>query len=259
MQQCNKCLCHKPLDEFYLDKRRGRHRTTCIACCKTNKGPNSGKRTPEQRAAYARGKEGRTCEYIPQTIRLDRAAEKRAANQDAHVRAWERNHEQQAKTFSHDEHVVRWRCHSKALRYFQNYRIDPEFRSMEQQRQSVRRTQHKYPRLAYELRRAVVQNERYRLIEELCDYTVADLRMHLESRFTPGMTWEAFERGEIHLDHRIPVAAFDMRDETEIGMCWRLENIQPLWARDNIVKSDRLPDGRTVRGINRGRVPLQHF
>lgn len=68
------------------------------------------------------------------------------------------------------------------------------------------------------------------------DYKVDDLRKHLESRFLPGMTWENY--GEWHVDHIIPDKAFNyssMNDE-EFRKCWSLENLQPLWAKDNLSK-----------------------
>lgn len=36
MKQCTKCKETKPLTEFYLDKRRGHHRSSCKKCCYRN-------------------------------------------------------------------------------------------------------------------------------------------------------------------------------------------------------------------------------
>lgn len=43
--------------------------------------------------------------------------------------------------------------------------------------------------------------------ELLVDYTCEELRVHLEERFLPGMTWE--NRDLWHIDHIIPKAAFN--------------------------------------------------
>ncbi|MNN86971.1 hypothetical protein D3C81_2044550 [compost metagenome] len=50
--------------------------------------------------------------------------------------------------------------------------------------------------------------------------------------------------GEIHIDHRIPVAYFkpETQDSMEFRMCWSLNNLRPLWAVENLAKADRLPD-----------------
>ena len=71
-------------------------------------------------------------------------------------------------------------------------------------------------------------------------YTVSELKQHLESQFTEGMSWGNY--GEWHIDHIIPQSffRFSSLDDVEFKMCWRLENLQPLWAIDNIVKSDKI-------------------
>ncbi len=66
------------------------------------------------------------------------------------------------------------------------------------------------------------------------------LRDHLESLFTNGMTWENY--GKWHIDHIIPKSFFEFSspNDVEFKMCWRLDNLQPLWAKDNIIKSNKL-------------------
>ncbi len=74
--------------------------------------------------------------------------------------------------------------------------------------------------------------------EKLVGYTAEDLKRHLESKFTDGMTWEAFMHGEIHIDHIIPKSRFRFSGphDPEIKVCWGLDNLQPLWAKDNLSK-----------------------
>ena len=74
---------------------------------------------------------------------------------------------------------------------------------------------------------------------ELLGYTGKELYDHLESQFTDGMSWE--NMGEWHIDHIRPVASFnfDSTDHPEFKKCWSLDNLQPLWAADNLVKSDK--------------------
>ncbi len=77
--------------------------------------------------------------------------------------------------------------------------------------------------------------------KELVDYTPQDLKNHIESLFTEGMTWEKFCNGEIHLDHKIPKSWFkyESPNDPEFKKCWALENLQPLWAKDNLKKHNR--------------------
>ena len=71
---------------------------------------------------------------------------------------------------------------------------------------------------------------------ELLDFTKVELIAHLESLFTDGMSWE--NMGEWHIDHIRPIASFnyDSTDHPEFKECWALENLQPLWATDNMSK-----------------------
>ena len=80
-------------------------------------------------------------------------------------------------------------------------------------------------------------------IFELMGYTVEDLKIHLESKFTQGMTWENI--GEWHIDHIIPESYFNYKsvNDDDFKKCWSLENLQPLWAKDNIMKSNKIVGG----------------
>lgn len=69
--------------------------------------------------------------------------------------------------------------------------------------------------------------------------TVAQLRKHLERQFTPGMTWQ--NHGEWHIDHITPLAAFDFAAfPAQIKQAEHYTNLRPMWARDNLSKSDAL-------------------
>jgi hypothetical protein len=60
---------------------------------------------------------------------------------------------------------------------------------------------------------------------------------HLEGQFKDGMFWE--NRGEWHIDHIIPLNSAKT-DEEIVRLC-HYTNLQPLWAKENIRKKDKLP------------------
>lgn len=68
-------------------------------------------------------------------------------------------------------------------------------------------------------------------------YTADDLVAHLERQFTTGMSWDNY--GDWHVDHIKACAHFDQTDPEQFAACWRLPNLQPLWADDNMKKGAR--------------------
>lgn len=67
-------------------------------------------------------------------------------------------------------------------------------------------------------------------------YTQEDLKRHLESYFTDGMTWDNY--GEWHIDHVIPVAEMIRLGVKCPKTINALGNLRPLWASENLSKGD---------------------
>lgn len=86
------------------------------------------------------------------------------------------------------------------------------------------------------VRRAIRRGINAPSFSALVGYSIAELRVHLERQFVDGMNWDAFDRGEIHIDHIVPQRDFDLRDPAEFRSCWSLGNLRPLWAGDNLSK-----------------------
>lgn len=66
-------------------------------------------------------------------------------------------------------------------------------------------------------------------------YSADDLKLHMESLFKEGMSWDNY--GEWHIDHIKPVSLFD--PETDISIVNSLDNLQPLWAYENLSKGNK--------------------
>ena len=66
------------------------------------------------------------------------------------------------------------------------------------------------------------------------------LAKHLESRFLPGMCWENYGYHGWHIDHIIPLAKFDLSDPAQQTAAFHYTNLQPLWAKDNLRKRDKV-------------------
>lgn len=70
--------------------------------------------------------------------------------------------------------------------------------------------------------------------------SVSELRQYIEQQFKEGMNWNNF--GDWHIDHIIPVSYFDFKEEKDFYIAWNYRNLQPLWAKDNLEKSNKVPD-----------------
>lgn len=73
---------------------------------------------------------------------------------------------------------------------------------------------------------------------DMLGYSSDELKKHLESLFEDGMSWDNY--GEWHIDHIIPVAYFD--PDTEVSIVNSLDNLQPLWAEENLSKGKKYKD-----------------
>lgn len=60
-------------------------------------------------------------------------------------------------------------------------------------------------------------------------------KKHIENQFTDNMSWDNFDK--IHIDHKIPLASAST--EFEVIALNHYTNLQPLWAEDNLSKSDK--------------------
>lgn len=68
-------------------------------------------------------------------------------------------------------------------------------------------------------------------------YGPTELKLHIESLFTDGMTWENY--GEWHIDHKIPISLMTLYGIDDPAIINALTNLQPMWAIDNLTKGNR--------------------
>lgn len=69
-----------------------------------------------------------------------------------------------------------------------------------------------------------------------------EFKIHLEKQFTNGMSWE--NQGKWHMDHIVPVSY--AKSEEDIIKLNHYTNFQPMWAIDNIRKSNKILEKQLV-------------
>jgi len=200
---CSKCKQLKPGIDFYnSSKSRNGKMSACKACVKLEPYFNS----PAYKRAYH---------------------QKHAKRIQAKVRAYEAAARLDPVKW---EHIRKGRCKAERLRRraftAQGRPRAPGVR--------IRRTLSR--RISSELR-GLRKAASTRI---LIGCTVDELKIHLANQFTEGMTWENYGLKGWHVDHRIPCAAFDLTDPAQQKECFRFQNLQPMWAIDNLKKGAKL-------------------
>jgi hypothetical protein len=134
------------------------------------------------------------------------------------------NYKQKAKEYARRPEVKARRSYLANIRAKERYKIDELFRLKITMRARLYEilTRFKYPK-------------RGSIFKYLgCDINA--LKAHLESQFKDNMSWNNY--GEWHVDHIIPLASAKSEEEL-IALC-HYTNLQPLWAIDNLKKSDKI-------------------
>lgn len=96
-----------------------------------------------------------------------------------------------------------------------------------------------YERIRSSLKDAVKGRRKAARAKELLGCSLDSFKIYLESLFQPGMSFENY--GKWHIDHIMPVSIFDLTNPEHQRRCFHFSNMQPMWARENIQKSNKIP------------------
>lgn len=113
-----------------------------------------------------------------------------------------------------------------AIRYNARWKSDPIFRLRNN--------------LRLRLRQAIKGKQKDQRALELLGCSLEEFKFYFESLFTAGMSWEKVFDGSIHIDHKHPISKFDLTDPEQVKKCFHFSNLQPLWAEDNLRKSNKI-------------------
>ena len=205
---CTKCNIDKELSEFYYRKDSNKYRGECIACHNAHN------------LLYR------------ESNREELLAKKRAAN--VIYRKTDRYKELDAGYRKDSTYKARRKIAVK--KYYDNNKkkifakekiraaTDPDFKVLHNLRARIRG--------------AIKGNCKGGSTPELLGCSIQEVRKHLESQFTEGMSWDNY--GKWHVDHIIPCAAFDLKSPEKQKECFNYTNLQPLWAYDNLCKGAKL-------------------
>jgi hypothetical protein len=95
-------------------------------------------------------------------------------------------------------------------------------------------------RLRNRLNKALKSNKKTGSAVKDLGCTINEFKTYLESKFQSGMTWDNWSREGWHIDHIKPLASFDLTDREQLLIACHYTNLQPLWAKDNLIKSAKI-------------------
>jgi len=211
LKRCYKCDSVKSLAEFELYDDGTKYRGSCKICRHTEKAEYVA-RNKEKVDEYHRQYRADNIEQIKSRRKVKYQGDKEALGV--------RRRELYVKNHAH----IRKRI---AARHAERMRTEPE----------------------YVLRRAVRARtgaavksigEKSAGSLEYLGCSISELKTHLESQFKPGMSWDNYGYYGWHIDHIKPISSFNLTIETELAQACHYTNLQPLWAKENFSKGNRI-------------------
>jgi hypothetical protein len=178
-------------------------------------------------------KRAKKCAYM-RKYRAEKAAE---------IKLWENEYRSKNKSRIAGNRKLRyWRNPEKFRGILKAWRRKNPARFSQLRKDSLLRNPDNYfgIKLRNRVRNALKSRRAIKLAStlELVGCSVAELRLHLESQFKPGMGWCNY--GQWHIDHITPISFYNLTEEREQRQAFHWSNMQPLWAAENMAKGSKM-------------------
>ena len=220
MKSCPKCNITKSFDQFYKDRsKKDGYESYCKPCSKLIKtGKVQGNTTIKLSKLQNQGL--KCCTTCKQNLPINNFGvdNSRSDNLFPHCNNCRdkrgNKYRQEYREQLHQKELIK--CHSNV-----GYRL------MRNQRARIRF--------------AIKRNFGFKMetSTSLLGCTFEELKIHLESQFSPGMTWENYGKLGWEIDHKRPCTSFDLTDSEQQKQCFHFTNLQPLWQKQNASKGGK--------------------
>jgi len=120
------------------------------------------------------------------------------------------------------------RSSTNTRRWYARYREDPHHQMMHRMRGKL-----------VGVMRAILKGQGNPSVAFLSVPSIYHFAAHIESQFSPDMTWDDYGRYGWHTHHNIPVASFDLSDPKQALACYHYRNLEPMWHTENLSKGSR--------------------
>lgn len=222
---CKKCLIEKNISEFgILRKNKDGLRNECKSCRIINRELNLEKikfqekqrRLKNREIINKKQKEYRKIFSNELKVKRDEYLNKNREKLNLSSKKWKNENQKKVK---------KWRQENRE--YFNNYnKIRCETDILFKIKRNIRSRINKF-----------IKNKSQNSID-IIGLNINELKKYLESKFKDGMCWENYGKYGWHIDHIVPLSSAKTEDEL-YNLC-HFENLQPLWAEDNLSKGCKL-------------------
>lgn len=258
-KKCTKCGEEKPATKefFYADKQYPSGIRPICKICSEKHYQEHKERIALQRKEHYRNNRERILtanreKYAKNYNGIQESTRERyQKNRDRNLitkRLYHNKNREKANAISRRYHAAnRDLSNAKRRDYYVNHRAETNEKDRIRGKERHRKLYGKDP--SYTLRTRISALLRYSLkhggksksLNDILDYSIEELRAHIESLFTENMSWDSFMRGEIHIDHIRPISSFNIEsiDDQDFKECWAISNLRPLWAFDNLSKGSK--------------------
>jgi hypothetical protein len=217
IKKCTKCLIEKPINNFYKSKNyKDGYISNCAQCIKEYKELNKDKIKEQVKKYNKKRKEQKKIWAENNKLKVNDSRKKWLSNN-------KKNRSEYLKKYN--------------KKYYQENK-DKRLEYSKQKQKEYRNTNPIY-KLKSNLRRRINRyiKSKSKSTEEILGITFNEFKNYIELKFTNGMTWDKMGV-EIHIDHIIPLSS--AKTEEEIYKLCHYTNLQPLWAEDNLKKSNKI-------------------
>lgn len=233
-KECGKCKKNKQLKDFY----KGRwHECKECAKSKRNYGYKSNPNIQKKRSTEYRKKNRDRCNQTVRRWREKNSDYDRVYNK----KRWETQKEELKKRNKKYQEENKDKIKAARKKYYKENKKEILKKNIKYEMD--RRKRDPLYKMSKNLRcrtRIAFKRSRWsknKSNEIMLGCTYKEAFNHIESQFQEGMTWDNHTNNGWHIDHIIPLS-YAKTEEELIKLC-HYTNLQPLWAEDNLKKSNK--------------------
>lgn len=235
-KRCGKCQSFKSLDTYNASSSSwDKLRSTCKDCLRQDRAENKDKMTEYNKQYWEKTKD-----------KQKEKSKKWRENNKEHVKEkmkkWLEENKEYKKQKDNEYRIANWDKKKVYNREWRRKQYNELKTNPDKKDEFI--TKKIKSNIGRRIREILLQSKSKRSIDYV-GCSLEDLKKHLESKFEEGMSWDNYGKYKMgndksgwHIDHIIPCNSFNFQDPFETTACFYYKNLQPLWGKDNIQKSD---------------------